>query len=61
VVASKPDRVGESHPTILRKDESMLNDSRTLEEELGCYFKMSYYLSFMCVPVPPSPLLGMEQ
>lgn len=49
MVASKPDGLDKSHPSILRKDESMLNDLRSLEEKLECYFKISCYLPCVCV------------
>jgi hypothetical protein len=39
----------------------MLNDFRTLEEKLEYYFKISYYLPCMCMPIPRSPLVGIEQ
>ena len=51
MVAIKPGSLDDSHPSIVRKDESLLNDFRTPEEKLECYFKISYSLPCVCVCV----------
>ena len=50
MVTRKPDALYKSHLSILRKNESILSDLRSLEEELECYFKIRYnYPVCVCV------------